>query len=171
MSTAHTATGACLRHLVVTTATAAETAALGAQLASLLLPGDVVPLWGGFGAGKTTFTQGVGRALGVRQPVVSPSYGLVHEYHGDPARPVLNHLDLYRLESAGDAIAIGIEDMLSGDGVTLIEWPGVIESLLPQERLDVYLDLTPVGERRVCFVAAGARYVELLATYARSVGE
>ena len=171
MSTAHTATEACLRRLVITTASAAETAALGARLAPLLLPGDVVPLWGGFGAGKTTFTQGVGRALGVRQPVASPSYGLVHEYHGDPARPVLYHLDLYRLESAADAVALGIEDLLSGDGVTLVEWPGVIKSQLPQERLDVYLDLTPVGARRVCFVAAGTRYVELLAMYARSVGE
>lgn len=145
--------------------------ALGALLAPLLRPGDVVPLWGGFGAGKTTFTQGVGRALGVHQPVVSPSYGLVHEYHGGPGRPVLYHLDLYRLESAEEAAAIGIEHILGGDGVALIEWPAVIEKLLPHERLDVHLELLPDGARSVGFVATGGRYIDLLAAYAHAMDE
>ncbi len=145
--------------------------ALGALLAPLLRPADVVPLWGGFGVGKTTFTQGVGRALGVHQSVVSPSYGLVHEYRGEPGRPVLYHLDLYRLASAGEAAAIGIQDILGGDGVVLIEWPAVIQQLLPRERLDVHLELVPGGARSVGFVATGGRYVDLLASYAHSMDE
>ena len=171
MIPAGTATVGSVHRLVVTTATVCETTALGAVLGPLLRPGDVVPLWGGFGVGKTTLTQGVGRALGVHQTVVSPSYGLMHEYHGKPGRPVLYHLDLYRLESAAEAAAIGIEDILGGDGVALIEWPDVIQQLLPRERLDVHLEMVSSGARSVQFVATGRRYIDLLAAYAHAIGE
>ncbi|MDP9378852.1 MAG: tRNA (adenosine(37)-N6)-threonylcarbamoyltransferase complex ATPase subunit type 1 TsaE [Chloroflexota bacterium] len=142
---------------------------LGALLAPLLLPGDVLPLWGGFGVGKTTFVQGVGRGLGVERPVVSPSFGLVNVYP-NPHVP-LYHLDLYRVSSAAEAEVFGVDEILGGDGAALIEWPSVLLPKLPSERLDVYFELA-VGdeERTIRFEAGGRRAVALLDALQASVG-
>lgn len=153
--------------LALRSGSAARTAELGALLAPLLRPGDVLPLWGEFGAGKTTFVQGVGRALGIGRPLVSPSFGLLHVYR-DGGLP-LYHLDLYRVGSAEEAEAFGVEEALGGDGAALVEWPAVIEELLPRDRLDVYLGHSPGETRTLRFEARGARFEALLAAYRRLV--
>jgi len=100
---------------------AAATAALGAQLAAALRPGDVVLLWGGLGAGKTTLARGLIAAwTGIDEDAPSPTYTLVQVY--ESARGPLWHMDLYRLEDAEEALELGLEDALV-EAVTLIEWP------------------------------------------------
>lgn len=159
---------------------AEATRALGELLAPLLKPGDVLPLWGGFGAGKTTFVQGVGRGLGVERPIVSPSFGLLHTY-AVPVRPgfALHHLDLYRIGSLEEAKAFGVEEALYGEGAALVEWPEVVLPLLPVDRVDVAFEACPEAggasdERRdeprtITLRAGGERSVALLRALAAVV--
>lgn len=109
-----------------TTGSAAETEALGAELAGRLEPGDVVVLSGEVGAGKTTLIRGACRALGIEQPVTSPTFTIGHRYEG--GRLPVAHLDLYRLEGglAGEDPAL-LDDYLSADAVAFVEWPDVAE--------------------------------------------
>lgn len=115
------------------------------QLGVFLEPGDVVCLSGEMGAGKTTFTQGLCRGLGVREPVSSPTFSLVHEYAG---RFPVWHLDTYRLRSSDELIDLSWDDLLSGRGVVIIEWPERIADALPEERLDIAIDYG-AGDTRV----------------------
>lgn len=156
------------RTLDLTTTSAAQTAHIGAILAPLLAVGDVLPLWGGFGAGKTTFVQGVARGLGVTRAVVSPSFGLVNEYHGNGL--TLYHLDLYRVGSVEEAEAFGVDEVLGGYGAALIEWPEVVRALLPDERLDITFEMLHEDLRLIRFAARGERGQALLAAYARVAG-
>ena len=112
------------------------TRALAAALASAALPGDLIALHGGLGAGKTQFAKGFGLGLGVTATINSPSYVLMAEYEG---RLPLFHLDLYRLEDARDAFAGGLIDERQASGVSLVEWAERLGPALPGERLDVAL--------------------------------
>jgi len=98
----------------------AETEALGESFCRAVKPGQVIALSGDLGAGKTQFVRGLARGLGVPGRVHSPTFTLVNEYGG--GRLNLFHLDLYRLETAQQILSAGIEDYLSPDGVTVIEW-------------------------------------------------
>ena len=118
------------------TRTPAETARVAAGIAVDLQPGTVIALHGDLGAGKTCFTQGLAAALGIQQEIVSPTYTLVSEYAG---RLKLNHIDLYRIRNAQEALNLGIEDYLFPDGVTVIEWAERIESLLPPGTMHIHL--------------------------------
>jgi tRNA threonylcarbamoyladenosine biosynthesis protein TsaE len=104
------------------TASAAETEALAADLAATLSPGDVVLVAGDLGAGKTTFVRGAARALGVTDPVTSPTFTLAQRYAG--AVPVA-HLDLYRLEGLDEEDRASVEAELAPDAVAFVEWPAV----------------------------------------------
>lgn len=106
-----------------------ETWALAAQFAEELAPGDVVCLEGDLGAGKTTFTQGVGRALGVKRTVTSPTFCLVAEHPS--SRFLLVHMDLYRINGEDDVLAIGWEDYLARGAVIVVEWPDRAGTLIP----------------------------------------
>jgi tRNA threonylcarbamoyladenosine biosynthesis protein TsaE len=106
-----------------------ETLRFGERLGRELQRGDVVALFGELGAGKTALVKGIARGLGITQEVTSPTFTLVHEYTG--GRLPLFHVDLYRLDSLEQTLAIGIEEYLNGPGVTAIEWSEKIESLLP----------------------------------------
>ena len=97
-----------------------ETEALGAALASSLRPGQVVAFRGHLGAGKTAFTRGLARGLGVTGPVTSPTYTIVNEYTG--GRMPLFHFDMYRLSSEEDLFDIGWEDYLDRGGLCVVEW-------------------------------------------------
>lgn len=110
------------------TNTPEETEALGERLAAQLRPGDVVAYRGGLGAGKTAFTRGLARGLGVREPVISPTYTIVNEYRS--GRLPLFHFDMYRLRSADDLFDIGWEDYLAEGGVCAVEWSENVEDAL-----------------------------------------
>src|SRR2546421_4054648 len=127
---------------------------LGASLASLLSGGDVIVLTGDLGAGKTTFVQGAAKALGVTDPVASPTFTLVRRYRG--SRPV-NHVDVYRLDRIQDVIDLGFEELLDPDGVTFVEWGDVIEGLLPDAYLEVELWTRPEDEGRLVVLTGRGR--------------
>lgn len=117
------------------------------RLGCLLRAGDVVALSGDLGAGKTCFVQGIAEGLGVRGPVTSPSFVLIAEHEG---RLRLYHVDLYRLEDVEAIRALGLEELLGSDGVTVIEWGERAAPLLPAGTLRV----------RITFAGETAREVE-----------
>lgn len=108
-----------------------ETWALAAELAPRLKPGTVLALRGGLGAGKTTFMQGLGIALGVRRPVTSPTFALSAEY--PTPRFKLVHMDLYRLDGPDDLEAIGYPEYLESGAVVAVEWPERAGGLIPPD--------------------------------------
>ena len=112
-----------------------ETWALAREIAQMLKPGDIVCLEGDLGAGKTTFTQGLAKALGVGGRVTSPTFCIVQEHRAadpEPGAPsMLVHMDLYRLHGEDDVIAIGWEDYLAQGAVLVVEWPERAGSLIP----------------------------------------
>jgi tRNA threonylcarbamoyladenosine biosynthesis protein TsaE len=139
------------------TTSAAETEALGAELAERLAPGDVVVLSGEVGAGKTTLIRGACRALGIEGPVTSPTFTIGHRYEG--GRMPVSHLDLYRLEDGldGEDPAL-LDDYLDPGGVAFVEWPAVAEPRLSGHRvLAVRLGHAGGDRRRIEMPAASAR--------------
>ena len=106
-----------------------ETAALARSIASTLRPGSVLALCGDLGAGKTHFVKGIAAGLGGGDTVTSPTFTLIHEYTG--GRLPLFHFDFYRLEDETEAIKIGLEEYLDGEGVCAIEWAEKFPALLP----------------------------------------
>ncbi|MTI87769.1 MAG: tRNA (adenosine(37)-N6)-threonylcarbamoyltransferase complex ATPase subunit type 1 TsaE [Balneolaceae bacterium] len=110
-----------------------ETLQAGFRFAKQLKPGAVVCLKGDLGAGKTYFVKGVSLFFGIPpEKVSSPTYTLIHEYSGD--LPVY-HFDCYRLKSETEALEIGAEEYFYGDGISLVEWPEKIKSLIPEEAI------------------------------------
>jgi tRNA threonylcarbamoyladenosine biosynthesis protein TsaE len=141
---------------------AERTAELGARLADLLVPGDVVILSGDLGSGKTVFAQGVGRGLGVEERVVSPTFTIAREYEG---RLPLQHLDVYRLDHVQEASDLGLAELPDDHAVTLVEWGERVSALLPPERLEVRLAQVPPEEadddtRVVSLLLVGASWLE-----------
>jgi tRNA threonylcarbamoyladenosine biosynthesis protein TsaE len=124
-----------------------ETLRFGARVGRELQRGDVVALFGDLGAGKTALVKGIARGLGITQEVTSPTFTLVHEYTG--GRLPLFHIDLYRLDSLDQALAIGIEEYLNGPGVTAIEWSEKIESLLPATATRIRITAPDNNVRRI----------------------
>jgi len=122
--------------LTVVTRSPEETFALGRRLGVTLGPGDVVACYGELGSGKTCFIQGVAEGVGVEGPVTSPTFILIGEYQG---RLLVYHVDLYRLDSLEEILALGVEECLYGRGVTLIEWAEKLEPLLPPHTIRVRL--------------------------------
>ncbi len=123
--------------IVATTSSVDETRALGAALAELARPGDLVLLAGDLGAGKTALTQGIGRGLGITEPITSPTFTLAREY--TDARLWLHHLDVYRLEHMEEVFDLGLPEMLDEGGLTVIEWGDAIAPTLPSDYLEVRL--------------------------------
>ena len=131
---------------VVETASAAATEAVGAELAAGLGPGDVVLVSGELGTGKTTFVRGACRALGVEEPVLSPTFTLGRRYRGE--LPV-SHLDLYRLEDLGAEDPGLLDDYLTQDAVTFIEWPAALEPTLDRIAARVTIEHAGGDRRRI----------------------
>ena len=112
----------------LTTTSPAESQAVAAALASVVRAGDVILLSGDLGAGKTTFAQGFARALGVTEPVTSPTFTLLNEYRG---RLRVLHADVYRLDSLQEVIDLGIGELVEEDSVALVEWGEAAAPALP----------------------------------------
>jgi tRNA threonylcarbamoyladenosine biosynthesis protein TsaE len=124
-----------------------ETLQFGERLGRELQRGDVVALFGDLGAGKTALVKGIARGLGITREVTSPTFTLVREYTG--GRLPLFHIDLYRLDSLEQALAIGIEEYWNGPGVTAIEWSEKIESLLPATATRIRITASDNDVRRI----------------------
>jgi tRNA threonylcarbamoyladenosine biosynthesis protein TsaE len=112
--------------------------------------------YGEIGAGKTTFIQTICAQMGVREAVVSPTFALVHEYtfiNAGGQEQHLYHLDLYRLQQQQEALDIGIEDMLYDEEVyCFIEWPELIETLLPEDTMRIKIEVLNKSERKIVFL-------------------
>lgn len=119
-----------------------ETQAVGARLGARLRAGDVVACIGELGAGKTCFLQGLAGGLGVETDVTSPTFVLVNQYRG---RLPVYHVDAYRTESLTELVDLGLEEMLHGDGVTVIEWADKLLPLLPPSTITV--TITGLGDQ------------------------
>ncbi len=118
--------------LLLRSSALADTHAIAATIALLSRPGDIVVLSGEMGAGKTAFAQGFGRALGVIEPITSPTYTLVHSYDvpksGPLGRVTLHHADLYRLDRTSEVADLALDELSEFDGIVLIEWGDVVET-------------------------------------------
>jgi len=128
-----------------------DTLEIARALGAVLVPGDVVALSGDLGAGKTVFAKGVGEALGISADrIVSPSFTIVTEHLGTV--PFL-HVDVYRLSGEREAADIGLEEVLNGEGVCLVEWAEKIATLLPKSCIKVKFLFSDEGGRRLILAA------------------
>ena len=112
-----------------------ETEKMAERLAAFLKPGDVITLDGDLGTGKTVFSRGIARGLGVKEPITSPTFIIMQEYRD--GRIPLFHFDVYRIESIDEIFAIGTEEYIGGDGVCVIEWAKKIEELIPKDAIHI----------------------------------
>jgi tRNA threonylcarbamoyladenosine biosynthesis protein TsaE len=122
---------------ILTSASPEDTQAAGERLAQMLAPGDVIALTGELGAGKTCFVQGLARGLGATTWATSPTFVLINEYR---ARLPIHHVDAYRVSGPAEMIDIGLLDLIDADGITVIEWPERVRSLLPARTIEVSIE-------------------------------
>ena len=134
-----------------------ETIEYGYKIGKLLEAGDCILLAGDLGAGKTTFTKGIGKALGVKRVINSPTFTIVKEYHGDLD---LYHLDLYRLDGLGNDF--DLEEYFSRDGVVVCEWPDNVSEIIPDEYLLIEIFRREEDVRLFKLTAHGKRYEKLV---------
>jgi tRNA threonylcarbamoyladenosine biosynthesis protein TsaE len=120
---------------------------VGAALAATLAPGDVVLLEGEMGAGKTTFVRGAARALGFEGPVTSPTFTIGRRYEG--GRLPISHLDLHRLSGLADEDPALLDDYLTPDAITFVEWPAIAEPQLERIAARVLLEHAGGDRRRI----------------------
>ena len=136
-------------------ATLSDTTALAGALARLAKVEDVIVLAGEMGAGKTAFAKGFGAALGVTEPITSPTFTLVHSY--DAGRLTLHHADIYRLSTTNEVADLALGELLEYGGILLLEWGDVVSSSLG-DHLEVLLEHDPNDEdARIITVSATGR--------------
>ncbi|MGQ0521494.1 MAG: tRNA (adenosine(37)-N6)-threonylcarbamoyltransferase complex ATPase subunit type 1 TsaE [Actinomycetota bacterium] len=121
----------------VSTKSGEDTRELGAALAGVARPGDLILLSGDLGAGKTTLAQGFGRGLGITEPIVSPTFVLARQYAG---RLPLVHADAYRMDSLLEVADLDLPDLLDGGAVALVEWGDVIAPVVPADFLELRIE-------------------------------
>ncbi len=133
--------------VVLSSASPEATRAIGERIGAALAPGTIVLLRGPLGAGKTVLAKGIARGLGVEDEIISPTYTIVADY---PGRIPLAHVDLYRVEGATQIAGLGLDDLLAGPGVTVVEWGEKLEAtLLDREAVRVTISLEADGGRRI----------------------
>ncbi|MCA8995169.1 MAG: tRNA (adenosine(37)-N6)-threonylcarbamoyltransferase complex ATPase subunit type 1 TsaE [Planctomycetaceae bacterium] len=129
-------------------------------LAVVLKPGDVIGLDGELGAGKTHFVQAVAAQLGFDPAqVTSPTFTLIQEY---PTAPLICHLDAYRLHDSDEFLELGVDELLGGEVVCLIEWASRVADVLPKDYLQLNFETLSESSRRISFVSNGPRSQKLL---------
>jgi len=145
--------------VVTTTHSADETGLLAQRVGALLRAGDVVVLAGELGVGKTVFAKGVARAMGITEPVVSPSFIIVRQYEG--TLPLV-HVDVYRIDHVQELYDIGLDELIGDEAVTLVEWGDRISAMLPADRLEVVIgaDEGDDDARHFQFDAVGRTWME-----------
>ncbi|MCA8987344.1 MAG: tRNA (adenosine(37)-N6)-threonylcarbamoyltransferase complex ATPase subunit type 1 TsaE [Planctomycetaceae bacterium] len=137
-----------------------RTEKLARHLALLAPPGTVIALNGTLGAGKTAFSRAFAEALGVDENAVSsPTYSLIQHYLGDQ---MIHHLDLYRIESPEELYELGIEELLEGKAISLVEWSNKYPEVLPQDYLEINIESLGDSERRILLQPTGKRSCDLL---------
>ncbi|MBI6873186.1 tRNA (adenosine(37)-N6)-threonylcarbamoyltransferase complex ATPase subunit type 1 TsaE [Clostridium aciditolerans] len=138
--------------------TADSTMMLGRKLGELVHSGDIICITGDLGAGKTHFTKGVAQGLEINEPITSPTFTIVNEYEG---RLKLHHFDVYRVCDPDEIEAIGFDEYIFSDAVSIIEWSNFIEELIPREH--IWVDIKKVPElgidiRKISINYYGDRY-------------
>lgn len=123
-----------------------QTMALGEKLAKECLPGTVIAFEGSLGAGKTTFSKGLAKGLGIKQEVTSPTYTIIAVYQG---KLPLYHMDFYRMESSEEIELLGAEDYFYADGICLIEWSEKAADLLPEKHWTVQIKILDNDKREI----------------------
>jgi tRNA threonylcarbamoyladenosine biosynthesis protein TsaE len=138
-----------------------KTISIGKTLGSILKPGSVICLRGDLGAGKTHFAKGVALGLGIEEHVTSPTYTIIKEYEG---RMPFYHVDAYRLDDEDEAYELGLEEYLYGKGVTLIEWPERLQSVLPNDCLNINIkqNYDDNEEREFVLKPVGSEYIKIV---------
>lgn len=142
---------------MITFQTEKEMIDFGERLSKLMFPNFILTLEGDLGAGKTTFTKGIGRGLGIQKVINSPTFTIVKIYHG---KLPLYHFDAYRLE--GQDEELGFEEMFEDGAVCVIEWPQFIQDILPSERLEIYIQKNDDETRTFSFQAKGEKYENIV---------
>ena len=145
-----------MKEYELTTSNNGETSQFAERLAGHLQPGDVIALEGDLGAGKTTFTKGLAKGLGVKKTVNSPTFTIIKEYKGNLP---LYHMDVYRVADTYEDL--GFDEYFEGDGITVVEWAHLIEEQLPAERLTIYLYHQGQDQRKIVLTPKGQRYEQL----------
>ena len=150
---------------------AAQTVHIGEQLGQKLRPGDIVLLYGEFGAGKTHLTKGIAQGFGSADMVNSPSFVLINQYRSGDAhgRAPIYHVDLYRLEGSLALAGIGLDEALDGDGICVIEWAERVGEWLPPDYLAVTLIHIGETERALRFEPQGWRASAIVSELKRTL--
>jgi tRNA threonylcarbamoyladenosine biosynthesis protein TsaE len=155
-------------HFTFTAADETDTTRLGSALAETLPEGTVVALYGTLGAGKTRLVQALAEALGIdRRQVVSPTFVLIQEYHG---QKTVYHIDAYRLRGEDEFLALGPDEYFESRGLVLVEWADRVAGCLPRERVDIRVDITGPGRRQFDITAAGEKYASVIVDLAGKLG-
>ena len=128
----------------IETKSAQETFALGEKIGRQARPGQIYTLTGDLGVGKTVFTQGVARGLGITEPISSPTFTIVQIY--ESGRLPLYHFDVYRIGDIEEMEEIGYDDYFFGQGICLIEWADLIGEILPSDIISVTIEKDPVRD-------------------------
>ena len=134
-----------------------ETIALGNRLGLLLHPNMLLTLSGDLGAGKTTFTKGIGQGLGITKVINSPTFTILKQYQG---RLNLSHFDAYRLEGQDDDL--GFEEIFDSDDVCVVEWANFIEDILPVDRLTIEIKKIDENIREFVFKTNSEKYAQVV---------
>lgn len=135
-----------------------KTLNIGEQFGALVKEGDIICINGDLGAGKTHFTKGLAKGLGINDYITSPTFNIVNEYNG---RLKLYHFDVYRVNDPDEIAAIGFDDYIFSDSVSVIEWSNYIDELIPLERINLTITKLPeLGDnyRKIVINSIGNRY-------------
>lgn len=153
--------------LEVQSLSAADTLNLGKQLGKILKGGDIICLVGDLGAGKTVLGKGIGEALGIEEPMTSPTFTFIQEYSGFAQGEVIRliHMDLYRLQHPEEVEVIGVEDAFQENSICLIEWPEIARGYFPEERLELCIEGSGEEPRNITFHSCSKAWEERLQSF------
>lgn len=127
--------------MVLETKSSEETFQLGLNMGKSARAGQIYTLTGDLGVGKTVFTQGFAKGLGIEEPVNSPTFTIVQVY--ESGRMPFYHFDVYRIGDVEEMDEVGFDEYVSGDGVSMIEWANLIDEILPAERTEITIEKDP----------------------------